>query len=85
MVEYRWVHWRHLANTIETVHIGATWQIRLNLCFLRRTRVHNPNGKLIVSTVSSQLIAESPHTLQLVTLFPKIAAYHLISGPPSNS
>ena len=29
-----WVHWRHLANTIEILHIGATWLIRLNLCFL---------------------------------------------------
>jgi len=27
--------WRHLANTIETVHNGATWQIRLNLCSLQ--------------------------------------------------
>jgi len=26
-------------------HIGATWLIWLNLCFLRPTRVHNPNGK----------------------------------------
>jgi len=26
-------------------HIGATWLIRLNLCLLRPTRVHNPNGK----------------------------------------
>jgi len=25
-------------------HIGATWGIRLNLCFLRPTRVHNPNS-----------------------------------------
>ena len=24
---------------------GATWQIALNWCFLRPTRVHNPNGK----------------------------------------
>jgi len=26
-------------------HIGATWRIQLNLCFLRPTRVHNPNSK----------------------------------------
>jgi len=32
-------------------HIGATWQIRLNLCILRPTRVHNPNGKWIGSAV----------------------------------
>ena len=28
-------------------HIGATWRIRLDLCFLRPTWVHNPNGKSI--------------------------------------
>jgi len=32
-------------------HIGTTWQIRLNLCFLRPTWVHNPNGKLIGSAI----------------------------------
>ena len=41
--------------------IGATWQIRLNLCVLRSrsTRVQNPNGR---STVLAQLTAESPYT-----------------------
>jgi len=35
-------------------HIGATWRIRLNLCFLRPTRVvvHNTNGKSIGSAAS---------------------------------
>jgi len=28
-------------------HTGATWQTRLNSCFHRPTRIHNPNGKLI--------------------------------------
>jgi len=28
-------------------HIGATWRIRLNLCILRPTRVHNRNGQWI--------------------------------------
>ena len=32
-------------------HSGVTWRIRLNLCFLRPTRVHNPNGKLIGSAI----------------------------------
>jgi len=30
--------------------IGATWYIRLNLCFLRPTGVHKPNGKSMVQT-----------------------------------
>jgi len=38
-------HWHHLA-------------ILLNLCFLRPTRVHNANGKLIGSAVFAQLMAE---------------------------
>jgi len=41
-------------------HIGATWWIRLNLCFLRPTRVLNPNGKSICSAVSVQIAAKSP-------------------------
>jgi len=28
-------------------HIGATWRIRSNLCFLQPTRVHNPDSKMI--------------------------------------
>ena len=39
-------------------HIGATWRIWLNLCFLRTTRVHNPNGKSIGSAVFAQLTVE---------------------------
>jgi len=40
---------------------GATWWIRLNmnLCVLRPTRVHNPNGKSIGSVIFPQLTAES--------------------------
>jgi len=52
--------------------IIATWRIRLNLCFLQPTRVHNPNSKSIDSVVSAQLTAESPYTLQWATLFPKL-------------
>jgi len=40
-------------------HIGgATWWIRLNLCFLRPTRVHSPNGKSIGWVIFVQLTAE---------------------------
>jgi len=45
-------------------YIDATWWIRLNSCFLRPTRVHNPNVKSIGSAVSAQLMAESPYALQ---------------------
>jgi len=38
----RWCHCAHPYG-----HIGATCQIWLNLCFLRPTLVHNPNGKSI--------------------------------------
>ena len=61
-------------------HIGATWQIRLNLCFLRPTPVHNPNGKSIGSAVLAQLTAESLY-LQWVLLSSKIAPTHGGSGP----
>ena len=70
---WRHTHWRHLANTI------------LNLCFLRPTRVHNPNGKSIGSAVSTQLTAESPYTLQWATLSPKIAPSHGGIWTPSKS
>jgi len=68
MVFARWRQRAHMGG-----HIGATWQIRLNLWFLWSTWVHNPNGKSIGSAVSAQLTAESPHTLQRATLSSKIA------------
>ena len=37
--------WRQMCHPCG--HIGATWRIWLNLCFLRPTQVHNLNGKLI--------------------------------------
>jgi len=77
----RWRQCAHMGG-----HVGATWRIRLNLCFLRPTRVHGPNGKSIGSPVSAQLTAESPYTLQCATLSPKFALSHAGgSGPPSNS
>ena len=45
----------HKFNHIRQV---ATWQIWLNLCFLRPSWVHNPNGKSIGSAVFAQLMAE---------------------------
>jgi len=69
-------HWRHLANTIKLVHISATWRIRLNLCFLRPTRVHNQNGMSIGSAVFTHLTAESPYTLQRAPLSPKVPPSH---------
>ena len=36
----------------------ATWRIRLNLCFLRPTRIHNQNSKSVGSAISAQLTAE---------------------------
>jgi len=43
--------WRQCAHM--GGHIGATWRIRLNLCFLRPTRLHNPDGKSIGLAVSA--------------------------------
>jgi len=71
-----WAHWRHLVNTIEIVHIGVTWRLRLNSWYFRPTQVHNLNGKSIALAISAQLTAECPYTLQWVTLFPKIASSH---------
>jgi len=53
-------------------HIGTTWQIRLNLFFLRPTRVHNVDGKSIGSAVSAQLTTENPYTLQWATFPPNL-------------
>jgi len=60
-------------------YTGATWQIRLNLCFIWPTRVHNINGKSISAAVSAQLRAESH--LHWETLAPKISPSHAASGP----
>jgi len=66
-------------------YVGATWRIRLDSCFLRSNRVHNPNSKSIDSAVSAQLMAESPYTLQWVTLSPRIAPSHGGIWTPSNT
>jgi len=41
-------------------HIGVTWRIRLNLCILRPTRVHNRNGKWIGLAVLHSLRQKVP-------------------------
>ena len=46
MVFATWHQWSHPCG-----HIGTTWQIWFNLCFLQPTRVHFQNGKLIGSAV----------------------------------
>ena len=51
------VRWRQCALPWE--HIGATWRIRLNSCFLWRTAVHNPNGKSVGLAIFAQLTAVS--------------------------
>jgi len=56
-------HLLHSSQQSVIGYIGATWQIRLNSCFLQPTRVHNPNGKWITSAISAQLMAGSPYTL----------------------
>jgi len=66
-------------------HIGATWRMRLNLCFLRLTRVHNPKGVSIGSAVFTQITAECPDTLQWDAPFPsKLLLLMGGSGHPSN-
>jgi len=64
-------------------HIGATWQIRFSLCFLRPSRVHNPNGKSISSAISVQLFLHRvSHYLTTGCLFPlKITPSHVGSRP----
>jgi len=56
--------------------IGASWRIRLNLCILWPTQVHNRNGKLIRSAVFAQLRAESAYTLQWAPLSTRISPSH---------
>ena len=41
-----------------------------NLCFLRPTRLYNPNGKSIGSAFFAQLTTESPYALEWGALSP---------------
>jgi len=71
--------WRQRA--LPRWHIGATWRMRLNLCFLQATQVHNQNSKLIGSAAFAQLTARSPYTLQWAPLPPKLSLPIGGSGP----
>jgi len=55
----------HKAESLQQMdgwgHTGATWRIQSNLCFLRPTTVHSPNGKSSGSAVFAQIMAESPY------------------------
>jgi len=66
-------------------YIGATWRIRLNVCILRPTRVHNQNGKWIGLAVFAQLTAESAYTLQWAPLSTRIAPSHGDLDLPCNT
>ena len=63
--------WQH--RVLPWGHIGATWRLRLNLCILRPTRVHNRNGKCFGSAVFAQLTAQSAYILQWEPLSTRIA------------
>jgi len=55
--------------------------MRLNLCILRPTEVHNPSGKSIGSAVLAQLTAESAYTSQGAPLSTIVAPVYKGSGP----
>ena len=81
-----WAHWRHLANMIEIVHTGATWRIRLNLLVLPSAHPSpQPKRQIDWFCRAHRQNAESPFTLQRVTLSQKNAPSHGGSGPPSNT
>jgi len=61
-------------------HIGATWWIRLNLCFLSPTWVHNPNGKSIGSTIFAQPMAKCRQACPGMSFPLIIATSHWESG-----
>jgi len=76
--------WRQCA--LPWWHIGATWWIQSNLCFIWPTGVNNPNSKSIGSAIFAQLAADCRYTLQRAAPFPlKITLSHRGSGPPSNT
>jgi len=62
-------------------HMGTTCRIRLNLCILRPTRVHNPNGTSICSAVFAQLTAESTYNLYWTPLSTRISPSNGRSKP----
>jgi len=75
--------WRQ--RVLSQWHTGSTWRIRLNLCILRPSRLHNRNGKWIGLTVFAQLTAESAYTLQWAPLSTRIAPSHGDLDLPCNT
>jgi len=71
--------WRQSA--LPRGHIGATWWIRLNLCFSWLTQVHNPNGKSIGSAIFAQLMEECHRACSGMSFPLIIASSHGGSGP----
>jgi len=65
-------------------HIIATWWIRLNLCFIRHTQVHNTNGKSIDPAIFAQLTAECRRACPGMS-FPLIIAPSNRDLGPSNT
>ena len=66
-------------------HIGASWRIRLNLCILQPTRIHNRNGKWIGSAIFAQLTTESAYNLQLAALCTRISPSRADLDLPCNT
>ena len=80
--KYRRAHWRHLASTTEVVHTGATWRIRLNMCFLGPTQTQTTNRSV------QRLLYSSRQKVPIFTMdFPFIqnCPFPWGSGPPSNT
>ena len=75
----------HRSRKIVVWPIVATWRIRLNLCILRPTQVHDQNHKSIGLAVFPQVTAESAYTLQWAPLSTRIAPSIGGSGLPCNT
>ena len=72
------IKWHHC--DLPRGHIGVTWRMWLNLCFIWPTRVHNPNGKSIGIAIFLHSLRKSLR-LYIGAIFPKIAPSHGGSGP----
>ena len=63
-------------------HIGATWQILLNMSFFGPTKTQTTNRSVQPLLHSSR---QSPYTVKWASLSPKTAPSHWGSRPPYNS
>jgi len=84
LTECRRARWRHVANTIELVHTGATWRIRLNMCFLGPIQTQTTNR-----SVQSLLHSSRQNVYNGRPFPPKLPPSHwgsgvVESGPPYN-